>query len=46
MNMYGHPSDEALDRLEAAGAKVFRTDLDGAIGVRRKGNDLVVCKVK
>ena len=33
-NTYGHPSDEAIERLTACGAKVFRTDIDGAIGVR------------
>ncbi|MDO8804909.1 MAG: MBL fold metallo-hydrolase, partial [Elusimicrobiota bacterium] len=27
-NNYGHPTQSALDRLIAAGAKVFRTDLD------------------
>ena len=45
-NMYGHPSDEALERLETAGARVFRTDSDGAVGVWKKGDDLVVCKMK
>ena len=33
-NNYGHPSDEAVERLEKAGARVFRTDRDGAIGIR------------
>jgi len=28
-NNYGHPTQAALDRLVKAGAKVFRTDLDG-----------------
>lgn len=27
-NNYGHPTQGALDRLTAAGAKIFRTDLD------------------
>ncbi len=30
-NGYGHPSKEALDRLLAAGAEVYRTDLQGHI---------------
>ena len=32
-NTYGHPTAEALGRLEAVGARVFRTDLDGTIKV-------------
>lgn len=30
-NMYGHPHDEVLSRLEDAGVKTFRTDLQGDI---------------
>lgn len=30
-NRYGHPAQEVLDRLEAAGAEIFRTDRDGTI---------------
>lgn len=30
-NPYGHPTDEALDRLYAAGFSVFRTDEDGDV---------------
>lgn len=33
-NSYGHPTREALARLEAAGARVYRTDRDGTITVR------------
>ena len=33
-NRFGHPKGEILDRYETRGAKVLRTDLDGAIGVR------------
>ena len=37
-NMYGHPTPEAIARLEEAGAAVYRNDLHGAIGiVIRKG---------
>ena len=34
-NSYGHPALEVLDRLEAAGAEVYRTDLDGTIEIRK-----------
>jgi competence protein ComEC len=30
-NPYGHPAPATLDRLVAAGARVFRTDLDGTV---------------
>jgi competence protein ComEC len=30
-NTYGHPHQEALDRLTAAGATVYRTDRDGTV---------------
>jgi len=30
-NPYGHPSPELLERLEASGARVLRTDRDGAV---------------
>jgi len=33
-NPYGHPSAAALDRLERSGARVLRTDRDGAVEVR------------
>lgn len=33
-NFYGHPSDAALRRLQAAGAAVYRTDLNGNVTVR------------
>ncbi|MEZ4585691.1 MAG: DNA internalization-related competence protein ComEC/Rec2 [Gemmatimonadales bacterium] len=32
-NRYGHPSPEALARLAASGADVWRTDLDGTVTV-------------
>jgi competence protein ComEC len=35
-NDYGHPSQEALDRLRNAGVKVWRTDLQGEITVLAK----------
>ncbi len=43
MNTYGHPSDEAIKRLERCGARVYRTDLDGAVGVRKRRGKLRIC---
>lgn len=34
-NSYGHPTQEVLDRLEAAGCTVFRTDIYGTVIYRR-----------
>jgi len=36
-NPYGHPAQETLDRLQAAGARVLRTDQDGTIVVTTDG---------
>jgi competence protein ComEC len=36
-NPYGHPHKEAVDRLNAAGPVIYRTDLDGTILVRSNG---------
>lgn len=33
-NSYGHPTKEALGRLEATGARIYRTDRDGTVTVR------------
>ena len=32
-NRMGHPSPEVLERLEAAGAEVYRTELDGTVEI-------------
>lgn len=34
-NHYGHPDQETLARIEAAGGAVFRTDQDGTLFFRR-----------
>ena len=34
-NSYGHPNDETLRRLEQFGCRIYRTDLDGTIILRR-----------
>lgn len=41
-NDYGHPTPETLARLDAAGAKTYRTDLDGSISISTDGSDLLV----
>lgn len=41
-NSYGHPTKQALTRLEAIGATVFRTDLSGTIEVEKSGDTVRV----
>ena len=41
-NSFGHPSPEVVERLEAAGIKVFRTDRDGAITATTDGRTMSV----
>jgi competence protein ComEC len=36
-NRFGHPTNEVLERLRGAGAKVLRTDLDGEVEVVSDG---------
>jgi beta-lactamase superfamily II metal-dependent hydrolase len=38
-NRYGHPSQETLDRLKAAGVKVYRTDFEGDILISTRGKE-------
>lgn len=47
-NRYGHPAQVVLDRLKAANAKVYRTDLQGEITITTKGkeNDYKVTAAK
>ncbi|MBQ1729663.1 MAG: hypothetical protein II036_04880, partial [Oscillospiraceae bacterium] len=35
-NNFGHPSEEALERLKEAGAEIYRTDIAGNISVNSK----------
>jgi competence protein ComEC len=37
-NTYGHPHQETLKNLESAGAKIYRTDLNGTVVVRTNGH--------
>ena len=41
-NAYGHPSSDLLERLEASGVQVLRTDRDGAVHVLTDGQQLEV----
>ena len=41
-NIFGHPSPEVIERLEAAGVRVYRTDRDGAITASTDGKSLRV----
>jgi beta-lactamase superfamily II metal-dependent hydrolase len=38
-NRYGHPSQVVLDRLKAANAKLFRTDLQGEVTITTRGKE-------
>ena len=35
-NLYGHPTPQVIDRLQEAGARVLRTDLNGEVQVRAR----------
>jgi competence protein ComEC len=41
-NLFGHPAPEVIDRLTAEGARVFRTDRDGAVSVETDGREVRV----
>ena len=41
-NSYGHPSPELLERIEAAGVRILRTDRDGAVHVLTDGQRLEI----
>lgn len=41
-NRYGHPHEETLERLEAAGVAVLRTDETGAVEIEVAGNHVKV----
>lgn len=40
-NMYGHPGEECLERLSLKGIQIYRTDINGAVGIRCNANDIV-----
>jgi len=41
-NMFGHPSDDVLQRLEKKNIKIFRTDLNGTIKIIKTKNEVLV----
>lgn len=41
-NRFGHPAPEVVERLEASGARVYRTDKDGRITIATDGERLWV----
>ena len=41
-NPYGHPSAEVLERLRGSGARILRTDEEGAVRVVTDGNGIRV----
>jgi len=45
-NRFGHPSPEALAALERAGARVWRTDRDGAVRFETDGNTIVMHRAR
>lgn len=45
-NSYGHPVQQTLDVLEAAGARVYRTDLQGTIRVADTDGDIRISVTK
>lgn len=45
-NQYGHPAEETLNRLQDVGAKIFRTDRDGAITLRLLKNGGIIVRTE
>ncbi|MGB4483254.1 MAG: MBL fold metallo-hydrolase, partial [bacterium] len=45
-NSFGHPHQETLERLEALGVKIYRTDVDGAVRIRTDGKRVWVEKAR
>jgi len=45
-NPFGHPAQEVVERLGAVGARVFRTDRDGAAVIETDGRSVTVCSMR
>ena len=45
-NRYGHPHQQTLSNLEAIGAQIFRTDINGSIILNIDGGRLTLQKEK
>lgn len=41
-NRYGHPSPDTVNRLEAVGARVYRTDIDGGVVAESDGHNVSI----
>ncbi len=41
-NIYNHPSEETLQKLEKVGSKIYRTDVDGTIHIKSDGDNISV----
>lgn len=39
-NLFGHPSEQTLSALREIGARIYRTDEDGAVTIRSTGNKI------
>ncbi len=44
-NSYGHPTKDALGRIAAVGARIFRTDLDGTVKLLIDGEGIRIFKM-
>jgi competence protein ComEC len=45
-NDYGHPHQETLTKLNAAGTKIYRTDLNGIITLKSTGSTISISTEK
>jgi competence protein ComEC len=45
-NRYGHPARQTLNRLQKAGVKIYRTDLNGEIAIVTDGNKFEIHPAK
>jgi competence protein ComEC len=45
-NPYGHPAQEALDRLASVGAEIYRTDIHGTVVIETGGTTYIISTEK
>lgn len=43
-NLYGHPAPQTVDKLTARGINVYRTDMNGAVGIDIRKDKIIVDK--